>query len=143
MKRSLSSSCDPFHVSTSRRPPALRTPRRRRRDQRARPTGDGSPERGDEDGVEPGGGRREELDDGAVIEREPGGAEPLGIGREIEPPARVPRLEIGETIAAIAPARQEHAEIGEKEHGGAGGTTQRLLEGEKGRLASEIARAQP
>jgi len=78
-----------------------------------------STERGDEDRVESFARRSEELHDGAIVEREPRGAEALGIGAEVRAAADDARGEVGETIAAIAEARQQCVERGQEvQHGG-------------------------
>src|SRR5439155_5485979 len=75
---------------------------------RARPA-----QRGHEDRALAGGVRREELHPVAVVEREPGGAESLRVGGEVGAAASQPRLEIRQTIAAIAEPTRERIEPGE------------------------------
>ena len=94
---------------------------------------------GDEDGVLASSVGRKEVDDVAVIEREPRRAETLCVGAQVEPAADQARLEIGEPVAAVAEGLEERVQVGQEEHGRARHAAQRLLETEIGRALADIA----
>ena len=97
-------------------------------------------EGGDEEGGLARGVRREKLDHLVVVEGEAGGAEALGVGGEIEPPADEARLEVGRAIAPVAERAEKACEIREEEDGGARRPAERLTEAEEGGIGSHVAR---
>src|SRR5258706_13650718 len=100
---------------------------------------DRAAESGHEDRILPVGVGREEGDDLAIVEREAGRAETLGVGAQIEPAADETGLEIGDAIAAIAQPIERTAQVGEKEDRDRRRASERLLETEERGIAPEIA----
>src|SRR5262245_40360214 len=90
----------------------------------------GAAEGGDEDSGAAGRVRGEEFDDLVVVERQPGGAEAEGIGRQVCSPTAEAGGEVHETIAAVAIHTQHRGERREIVENGGGVTAQRLLETE-------------
>src|SRR5262249_14291591 len=77
----------------------------------------------------------------AVVEREPGRAEPLAVRREVRPPTDHSGLEVGQAIPSIAVHAEQRVERREEVQDCGSVASERLLETEGGGLAPELSRA--
>src|SRR6266545_4425436 len=87
-------------------------------------------QRRDEDRIQAVGRRREELDDEAVVEREPARSETLRVRGQVGAAARNAGLQVREAIAPVAEGGEDRVERREEEQRRRRVATERLLEGE-------------
>ena len=82
--------------------------------------------------------RREKVCHFVVVEGQSRGAEPLGVGRQVDPSRRDAGVELGGAVAPVAQARQDGVQVGKEKDIEAGIGGKRLVKPQVARLPPEI-----